>query len=324
MSKSIEKYKTKTGLARASDIQEAAFQYSESARALNTVRAYQSDIAKFEAWCQENDCMSLPAESTSIAFYITALAQSEVKTSTISRALTAIREHHKKAGFPDPTLNPALRETWKGIRRSKGTAQKGKDPLLLEDIKAIVSQCDLDTIIGMRDRALLLLGFSGAFRRSELVSLDIGDLRFTSKGVEITLRRSKTDQEGKGIHKAIPYSNDSAYCPAQSLILWIKEAALTSGPLFRSLTKGHKVTNKRLSDKAIVRAIKKYVIMAGYDPIPFAGHSLRAGFATQAALNGSSDRSIMTQTGHRSRAMVDRYIRKASIWQDNAALDLGL
>jgi integrase len=209
-----------------------------------------------------------------------------------------------------------------GIRRTKGTAQQGKDPLLTEDVRAIAAALP-EGLLGVRDRALLLLGFAGAFRRSELVSLNAEDVTFTGDGLVILLRRSKTDQEGEGRKVGIPYGSHPETCPVRALRVWLDALGITEGPLFRSVQHG-RIQPGRLCDEAVALMVKRHAKALGKDARRFAGHSLRAGLVTSAAIAGVSERSIMRQTGHRSHAILQRYIRDASLFRENAAGRVGL
>jgi len=213
--------------------------------------------------------------------------------------------------------------TMKGIRRTKGTAPAQKAPTLTDDIRSMISVTD-DGMIGLRDRALVLLGFAGAFRRSEIVALDIEDCTFAKDGLTVTLRRSKTDQDGAGRKIGIPYGSNPETCPVRTIQTWIEVTAIAKGPLFRSITRHGRLRSGRLSGIDVARIVKKLATRAGLDPAKYAGHSLRAGHATAAAIAGASERSIMNQTGHRSVQMVRRYIRDGSLFRENSAGKLGL
>ena len=210
-----------------------------------------------------------------------------------------------------------------GIRRTKGTAQRGKAPAVTSVVRAMVEGAP-DRLLGLRDRALLLLGFAGAFWRSELVALDVEDLEFTAAGLVVTQRRSKTDQEGEGRKVGIPYGANPDTCPVRAVREWLDEAAVTLGPVFRSVNRHGQVQPGRLSDKAVALVVKRHAPAAGVDPARYAGHSLRAGLATAAAAAGASERSIMNQTGHRSLPTLRRYIRDGQLFRDNAAAAAGL
>jgi integrase len=211
----------------------------------------------------------------------------------------------------------------KGIKRKLGTAGVQKAPTLTDDIRAMVSVADAG-LIGLRDRALILLGFAGAFRRSELTGLDVTDCSFGKDGLTITLRRSKTDQEAVGRKIGIPYGSNPETCPVRVLQSWLETVGMASGPVFRPINRHGKVRQSRLAPADVARIVKKLALRAGLDPAKYAGHSLRAGHATAAAVAGASERSIMNQTGHRSVQMVRRYIRDGSLFRENSAGKLGL
>jgi integrase len=213
--------------------------------------------------------------------------------------------------------------TMKGIRRTKGTAPEQKTPTLTDDIRAMVNATDTG-IIGVRDRAMLLLGFAGAFRRSELVGLDVEDCVFAKDGLTVTLPRSKTDQDGAGRKIGIPYGSNPETCPVRTLQAWLEITGINTGPLFRSINRHGQVRSGRLSGIDISRVVKKLAKRAGLNPARYAGHSLRAGHAASAAIAGATERSIMNQTGHRSVQMVRRYIRDGSLFRENSAGKLGL
>jgi integrase len=236
-----------------------------------------------------------------------------------------ISQAHKAADLDtaSPTTSSLVRRTHAGIRRTLGTAQQGKAPALVDDLKRMLHKVP-STRVGLRDRALLLLGFAGAFRRSELISLDVADLEFTRAGLIVTLRKSKTDQEGKSRRLGVPYGSNEGTCPVRSLQAWLESAHIQEGPVFRSLDRFLRVQPGRLSDKAVALIVKKRAKAVGLDPARYAGHSLRAGLATSAAAAGASERMIMSQTGHRSADMVRRYIREGNLFTSNAAGMVGL
>jgi integrase len=237
--------------------------------------------------------------------------------------LNAIAEAHKAIGQESPTSAGMVRNTFKGIRRTIGTAGNPKAAALTDDIRTMVDGAD-DGTIGARDRALILLGFAGAFRRSELVGLDVSDCAFGKDGLTVTLRRSKTDQDSAGRKIGIPYGSNPEACPVRTIQAWIETAALSGGALFRSINRHGQVQAARLSGIDVARVVKKLAQRAGLDATAYAGHSLRAGHATSAAIAGASERSIMNQTGHRSVQMVWRYIRDGSLFRENSAGKLGL
>ncbi len=310
-------------IGEAAALAQAAWDYVAAARAQNTWRAYQADWRHFENWCQLRSLCPLPATPETLVLYLVALARTH-KTSTLQRRLTAIAQAHKAKELEPPTKAAAVVSVWSGIKRVHGTAQQGKAPTLIDDIRAMAAAADASTLLGRRDRALLLVGFAGGFRRSELVGLNVEDVASRGAGMVLTLRRSKTDQEGAGRPVGIPLGSREETCPVRALAAWTEAAAITAGPLFRPVTRHGKVLPERLSDKAVALVVKRLAKAAGRDPALFAGHSLRAGLATAAAAGGASERKIMEQTGHRSEKMVRRYIRDADIFQGNAAAAAGL
>ncbi len=308
--------------ATLADVAERAVDYARQAKAENTRRAYRSDWRDFTAWCAENGVSPMPAPPAIVGLNLTARAAT-LKTSTLGRRLTAISQAHRAKGRPLDMRHPAIRETWAGIRRSKGTMQRGKAPAVTADLKAMVAELP-DTLRGVRDRALLLVGFSGAFRRSELVAVDVDDCEFTRDGLVITLRRSKTDQDGAGRKVGLPYGSNPATCPIRSLQAWLEVAGIEDGPVFRSIRKGGRVQDARLSDRSVALIVKRAATASGLDPAIYAGHSLRAGLVTSAAAAGVPERAIMAQTGHKSLVTLRRYIRDGSLFRENAAAGVGL
>lgn len=303
-------------------LSEQARDYLRNAKSENTRRAYRADWAHFEAWCSAQGKLALPATEETLVLYFTELASTH-KTSTLARRVSSISQVHLAAGFESPTRTPVLRNLLAGIRRTKGTAPAVKTPVMTEELRLMVNATSGD-LLGGRDRALLLIGFAGGFRRSELVSLDFEDLEFQREGVIVTLRRSKTDQEGRGRRIGIPLGSGKT-CPVRALEKWIELSRIIVGPLFRPVNRHGQVGPARLSDKAVVLIVKRCADSAGLDPALYAGHSLRAGLATSAARNGASERSIMRQTGHKSESMVRRYIRDGEVFgRDNAAGKAGL
>lgn len=281
-----------------------------------TRRAYRSDAIHFINWCAERDVDYRKGGPELITRYLDHLQQAGFKAATITRRLTAISQAYQRANVEDPTRNVLVRKMLRGIRRTIGVKQNQKSPVTVERLQDLLSHVP-DTLGGCRDRALLLLGFSGAFRRSELVAIRVEDLEFSARGVVVTIRKSKTDQEGKGRTVAVPFGNQGL-CPVTSLQDWLSRAKITEGPLFRWTTKT-KVKDEALTDQIVADIVKKYASLAGLEPERFAGHSLRAGLATSAAEAGASTRKIQEITGHASSAMVERYVREADKFTDNAA-----
>lgn len=299
-----------------------AREFARRSKAESTLRGYRSDWRDFCAWCEAHVVCPLPASPDAVASYIAERA-GRLKVGSIQRRLNAISEAHKAMDLDSPTHSAMVANTMKGIRRTLGMARDQKAPALTNDIRAMVDAAG-EAVIGLRDRALVLLGFAGAFRRSELVGLDIADCAFGKDGLTVTLRRSKTDQDGAGRKIGIPYGSNPDTCPVRALQAWIEQAGITEGPLFRSITRHGRVLAKRLAPIDVARMVKKLALRAGLDPAKYAGHSLRAGHATSAAIAGASERSIMNQTGHRSVQMVRRYIREGSLFRENSAGKLGL
>ena len=301
---------------------EQAREYVKASKAPNTVRAYRSDWAGFVAWCEGQGVASLPAAPETIALYLTHQAPA-VTVATLGRRLVSIGQAHRAAGHEDPTKALAVKAVWQGIRRTKGTAPKCKAPAVTEEVRRMVEALPAG-LLGARDRALLLVGFAGAFRRSELVGLNRADVAITLEGLVITLRRSKTDQEGEGRKVGIPYGSRPATCPVRALTGWLDAAGISEGPIFRPVNRHGQLGAGRLSGYGVALVVKRAAEAAGLEPANYAGHSLRAGLATSAANAGASERAIMAQTGHKSVNMVRRYIRDGSLFRDNAAAVVGL
>lgn len=298
--------------------------FARESKAPNTRRGYASDWRQFESWCTAAGVSSLPAEPRIVALYIANLAGKH-KPATVSRHMAAIASAHKARGIESPASmrHGVVAQVWHGIRRTLGTAQTQKAPLMVPELRRIMDVLP-DNLLGVRDRALLLVGFAGAFRRSELVGLDVQDCAFGVDGVTVLLRRSKTDQEGQGRKVGLPYGSNPATCPVRALRAWLDASAITTGPVFRWVTRHGKIRDERLSPFAVAVVVKRHCARVGLDAKDFAGHSLRAGLATAAAIAGASERSIMNQTGHRSSTMVRRYIRDSGLFRDNAAAVVGL
>jgi integrase len=302
--------------------EERARHYARESRAPNTRRAYRADWADFAAWCAAHQQTVLPASPATVVLYLSERAATH-KTATLQRRLTAIAQAHKAADLDSPTTDRAVRRVMTGIRREKGTAQEGKAPALTRELRAMVATLPA-SLRGRRDRAVLLLGFAGAFRRSELVALDVEDLTWSDEGLVVLVRRSKTDQEGAGRQVGIPYGSRPETCPVRAVHAWLADSGLTTGPLFRRIDRHEHLGRSRLADKTVARTVKAAAQAAGLDPQRYAGHSLRAGLATSAAQAGVAERVIMAQTGHKSLPMVRKYIRDGSLFTQNAAAEVGL
>ena len=297
--------------------------YLAASTAENTRRAYAGDFAHFAAWCAQYGAAPLPAAPEVVALYLSALAETH-KPATLTRRVSAIAAAHKAAGHESPTRSDVVRDALKGIRRTQGTAPDAKAPLTVADVRAITREHLPAGVKGTRDAALLLVGFAGGLRRSELVGIDVEHVAFVGEGVVITLPRSKTDQDGAGRPVAIPFGAHKDTCPVRALTAWIAAAGVEAGPVFRPVNRHGQIGAGRLSGRGVALVVKHYAAARGRDARAYAGHSLRAGFATAAARGGASERDIMRQTGHKSEAMVRRYIRDGNLFRANAAGALGL
>ena len=289
-------------------------------KADNTLRAYKSDFKDFEAFCAKHGFNSIPSEPKVVSLYLTHLSRNS-KLSTLRRRLVSIGVVHKLKGHYLDTKHPVIIENLMGIKRKKGSMQIGKKPILINHLKQIINVIDeekIEKIKKLRNRTLVLIGFGGGFRRSELISIDCENLDFVEEGVKITLRRSKTDPFGEGLVKGIPHFANEKYCPVTSLKNWLNLSKIKTGPIFRRFSKGSILTNHRLTDQSVVLIIKNSLKLGGLESENFAGHSLRSGFATVAAESGADERSIMAMTGHKTTQMVRRYIREANIFKNNA------
>ena len=278
-----------------------------NSKSANTLRAYQSDFKDFSAFCVKNGLTSMPTEPKILSLYLTHLSATS-KFSTLKRRLASISVIHRLSGHYIDTKHPMITENLMGIKRVKGSYQKAKKPILINDLKSIVNVIDKDQNEKRRakNRALILVGFAGGFRRSELVAILFEDIDFVPEGVKIFIKRSKTDQSGEGMTKGIPYFSNSDYCPVISLKNWLEKSEIKSGKIFD------------ISDKSVALTIKKYTAIAGLDSNKYSGHSLRSGFATSAAELGAEERSIMAMTGHKTSQMVRRYIQEANLFKNNA------
>ena len=292
----------------------------KTSKANNTLRAYKSDFRDFGGFCAKHGFKSLPSDPKIVSLYLTHLSKSS-KISTLRRRLVSIGVVHKMKGHYLDTKHPVIIENLMGIKRLKGSKQTGKKPILINHLKQIINvinQENIEEIVKLRNKALILIGFGGGFRRTELISIDYEDLEFVEEGVKITIKRSKTDQFGEGMTKGLPYFTNEMYCPVKNLKNWLKLSKIKNGPIFRRFAKGSSLTKYRLTDQSVVLIIKDCLKQAGIENQNFSGHSLRSGFATVAAESGADERSIMAMTGHKTTQMVRRYIREANIFKNNA------
>ncbi|MGH2465345.1 MAG: site-specific integrase [Candidatus Limnocylindrales bacterium] len=293
--------------------------YLTASKAARTIRAYRCDVSDFEAWCHAHVRAPFPATPETIADYISAQADLGRSAATITRRLSAISQVHQMAGLESPTRSQLVRMTASGIRRSLGVAPRQARPILVAELRSMIELLPHD-LRGLRDRALLLVGFAAGMRRSELVGLNVEDVIEEPGGLGVTIRRSKTDQEGQGrVVGIVRGSRGPLTDPVAAVREWRKAAGIDAGPLFRKVDRGERVGPRRLSDLAVTRIVKKAATTIGIDPNLVSGHSLRSGLATSASAAGAPERAIMNTTGHRSTAMVRRYIRQGSKFVDSAS-----
>ena len=285
--------------------------------AVNTQRAYKSDSKQFKQWCRETGQSELPATASTLAAYVSHLADTH-KWASINRKLAAISKLHELNNLDLPTKDKAFRAVMEGIKRTNGVRQKQAPAFKMKELKIVLQGIDTATNAGLRDKCLILLGFAGAYRRSELVSLNIEDVQFSDDGVIINLSKSKTNQYGEAEEKAFFYSPEADFCPIRNLKQWIGRLEKSTGPLFVRVRKGDKMTEERLNDMTVYETVKKYM------GDRYSAHSLRASFITIAKINGADDSEIMRQSKHKTSLMIQRYTRIEDIKQHNAATKLGL
>ena len=308
--------------AQLSAILQQTKKYVYDSKADNTRKAYKSDWEDFSGWCESHKLSSLPSTPEIIAAYITKMARDK-KPSTISRRIASISKAHQAAGFESPTHNILVRETLAGIRRTLSVAQTRKAPVRVASLRQVVEVIP-DDLKGKRDRAVLLIGYICAFRRSELVAIDIEDLEFVEEGMRITVRRSKTDQEGKGEVMGVGYGSYGATCPVRATQAWLEASGIVSGPVFRPINRHSQMSDKRLSDKAVGLIIKNIASALGLDPEAVGGHSLRAGFITDQYAAGTAEAVIMKRSRHKSHAVMAGYRREADMFAFNYTAAAGL
>jgi len=293
----------------------------KSSKANNTIRAYRSDFKDFGTFCAKNGFKSLPSEPKIVSLYLTHLSIKDAKMSTLRRRLVSIGMIHKLKGHYLDMKHPVIIENLMGISRKKGSYQRGKKPILINQLKAIINVIDnekTEEIKKVRDKTIILIGFGGGFRRAELVYIDYEDLEFVPEGVKIIIRRSKTDQFGAGMIKGLPYFSNQTYCPVLHLKKWLELSNIKSGAIFRKFNKGFSLNENRLTDQTVALLLKSYLTAAGIENKNYSGHSLRSGFATVTAESGADERSIMAMTGHKTTQMVRRYIKEANLFKNNA------
>ncbi len=304
------------------EIAAEARDYVAASRAENSTRVYRTGWAQFAFWCAGHGVTALPANGETVALYVADLAK-VAKPATIDSRLAAVSAAHRAAGYDSPTKEEAVRLVRRGVRRTLGTAQRQVRPVTVPELRKMVQGLGAD-MGGCRDRALLLLGFAGAMRRSELVGLDVADVTEGTDGLRVHLQRSKTDQEGAGRTIGIPFGSNPVTCPVRAWRAWLELSSITEGPAFRPVDRHGHIGGARLGSQAVALLLKRHAARVGLDPDEVSGHSLRAGLATSAAAAGVPERVIAEQTGHRGTAMLRRYIREGSLFRDNAASAVGL
>lgn len=297
--------------------------FAEASRSEGTRRAYRASLKAFATWCNEQGCSSLPAAPEMVARYFTSMAVAGKKLATIHRAKAAIDVAHKLSGHAPPCRDVRVQAVLSGIARRIGRAPEQKEPLVTEDLRRVLLHVG-SGLKGLRDRAILLLGFASAMRRSELVALTVRDVEFTVEGLLIHVRRSKTDQQGRGTVLGVPCGASPETCPVRALQAWLEAAGIEAGPIFRGVSRHGRLAEKGLSPAVVARVVKEYVEAAGLDPDLFGAHSLRAGFITAAAQAGVEERDIQRQSRHRSVTVLRGYVRQASLFRHNAAAKVGL
>jgi site-specific recombinase XerD len=311
--------------------------YADAARAENTLRGYRSDWREWTTWCGDAGLAPLPADPAALSLYLTSMADHGVKVTTMSRRLSALRLAHRLRDLPDPTVDPRVTTVWEGIRRTHGAPVDQAAPLMPPELHFVVDACPAERpppvaggtyrpdLAGHRDRALLLVGFVAALRRSELAALTVDQLGEHPNGLTVALPRSKTNQHGDSTELVVlPRAGDRRRCPVEALERWLDLAGIVDGPVFRRVTKGNTAGSRALHPASINQLVQQAVARAGIDPTLYSAHSLRAGFVTYAHLRGASDRAIAHQTRHRSLAALGSYVRVNEAWVDNAATQLGL
>ena len=329
-----------SGVAGLAAEASTAQRFAERAKSENTKRAYRADWRCFRSWCAERGLDALPADVRTVTFYIADKAapsdgSAPLKVSTLERRLSAISQAHRMSGLPSPasTREEPLHSVWAGLVRTKGRAKDKVAPALTPDVVAMVEALPTVELVdgsrqlttaAKRDRALLLVGFAGALRRSELAALKVADLGFGADGMRVRLRRSKADQEGEGATLGLHYGERPFSCPVRSVQDWIRHSAITEGPVFRGVDRHGNVSDRALDSGSVARIVKRAASRAGLDPMAYSGHSLRAGFATQAARAGAHERAIMKHTRHKSEKVLREYIRDGQLFDENPTDSLGL
>jgi site-specific recombinase XerD len=304
------------------ELQDEAKKHLANSKAENTKRAYRKDWTQFSEWCEKNRFHDLPADPETMVYYITFLGKT-LKASSIKRKMTAISQRHETAGFTSPTKTALVKGVWDGLQRSIGVKEEGKDALWLEDLRKVVEMIPNDRLIGIRNRALLVIGWAAALRRSEIVHLNVEHVDITREGLVLNLVRSKTDQKGEGQEVALPYGSNPNTCPVRLLEDWLTASGISEGPLFRRIDR-HGNLLGRLTPQSVRLIVKRCCETVGMDSEKYGAHSLRSGFCSTAAKAGKPEHQIMKQTRHKRSDSLQRYIKRANLFDDNAAGGIGL
>lgn len=304
------------------DLQKEAKMHLENSKSKNTKMAYRTDWKQFSEWCKKNGLNNLPADAETVVYYITYLGKT-LKASSIKRKMTAISQRHETAGYPSPTKTPLVKGVWEGLQRSIGIKEEGKDALWLEDLRKVIEGVPKDKLIGIRNRALLVVGWAGALRRSEIVNLNVEHIKKTHEGIVLNLIQSKTDQKGEGQVVALPYGSNPNTCPVRLLEAWLAASDISEGALFRRIDRHGNILG-RLTPQSVRLIVKNCCEKVGLDPDKYGAHSLRSGFCSTAAKVGKAEHQIMKQTRHKRSDSLQRYIKKANLFDDNAASGIGL
>jgi site-specific recombinase XerD len=319
----LQKPGPKPTLRELEELVSSAEQYISDSISESTKTAYGTDWKAFVIWCATKNLSSLPADEQTVILWITYLSKENYAISSISRKLTSISQAHAIAGHVSPTGHPMVRAALKGIRREKGISQKQAKPLVLKDLKKVLDNIR-PTFMGRRDECLLWLGWSAALRRSEIVAIDREHIEFCEEGLILTIPRSKTDQEGFGEKIGIPYGQCDKFCPVHAVKRWFDLSKIESGPIFFAIGSPDELwirdcnRQNRLSARSVNNIIKKRVRDAGMSPAGYSGHSLRAGFVTSAAKAKIPEYQIQIHTRHRSSKVLRKYIRDASLFNENS------
>lgn len=322
MTSIIKEEKTRELSQEIFRLQEGAKKHLENSKAENTKRAYQSDWQQFASWCKEHKLQDLPASPETVSYYITYLG-GLYKASSIKRKMVVISQRHETAGFQNPVKSSLVKGVWTGIQREIGIREEGKEPLWLQDLRRMIDSIPRNQLIGIRNRALLVVGWAGAMRRSEIVSLNVEDLTFTREGLVILLRKSKTDQAGESQEIALPYGSHPLTCPVRSLQDWLDASGIANGAIFRAIDR-HGNMKGRLTPQSVRLIVRKSCENMGLNPSNYGAHSLRSGFCSTAAKAGKTEHQIMRQTRHRKLDSLSRYIKYGTLFEDNPASGIGL